>query len=141
MTKTTTSAAKGFVPSERDRRPRRSSQLPWLSTQRRLSGTANAVLQGGRDGRLRLPRDHRLHVLFAVAQHAQRGHDLRMLLEVRPCLVNRALGGLVDAHPEAKDQILSELELSTMAARRRLIVAEPALDELLGGRGHDAFDA
>src|SRR5713101_8073805 len=102
---------------------------------------ANAVLQGGRGGRLCLPRDHRLHVLFAVAQHAQRGHDLRMLLEVRPRLLNRALGGLVDAHPEAEDQILSELELSTMAARHRLIVAEPALDELLGGRGHDALDA
>src|SRR5437773_3963549 len=92
---------------------------------------ADAVLQRGRGGRLRLPRHHRLHVLFAVAQHAQSGHDLRVLFEIRPRLVNRALGGLIDAHPEAEDQIFSQPELSTVAARRLLVVAEPALDELL----------
>src|SRR6266852_4853410 len=102
---------------------------------------AYTVLQGGRGRRLRLAGHHGLHVLFAVAQHAQRGHDLGVLFEVRPRLLHRSIRRLVDAHPEAEDQVLSERELSTVAARRLLVVAEPALDELFGGRRDDALDA
>ena len=66
-------------------------------------------------------------------------HAVRILYVSRA--LDGALCGLVDAHPEAEDQILAELELSAVAARRLVIVAEPALDELLSGGGNDTLDA
>src|SRR5207253_7207613 len=102
---------------------------------------AHAVLQGGRGCRLCLAGDHRLHVLLAVAKHAERGHDLGVLLEVRARPLHCSIAGLVDAHPEAEDQVFPERELAAMSTRRLMVVAEPALDQLLGGGGDDALDA
>jgi hypothetical protein len=64
-----------------------------------------------------------------------------VLLEVRARALDDLLRGVVDAHPEAEDQILAELERAAAAARDLLIVADPALDELLGGGGDDPLDA
>jgi hypothetical protein len=64
-----------------------------------------------------------------------------VLLEVGARALDGPLRGVVDAHAEAEDQILAELERAALAPRGLLIVADPALDELLGGGGDDAFDA
>src|SRR5262245_15603572 len=69
---------------------------------------ANAVFKGGGGRRLRLPCGHRRHELFAVPQHAQRRHELGVLLEVRARSLDGSIDGFVDAHPEAEDQVLAE---------------------------------
>src|SRR6266481_5445430 len=102
---------------------------------------AHAVLQGGGGRRLRLPGRDRPHVLLAVAQHPQRGHDLGVLLEVWTRPPDGPLHAIVDAHPEAEDQVLAELERAAVAARRLLVVADPALGQLFRGGGDDALDA
>ena len=79
-------------------------------------------------------------MLLAVAQHAERRHHLGVLLERRARALHGALLRLVDAHAEAEDQILAELQRPAVPAGRRLIVAEPLLDELLGGGRDHAFD-
>jgi hypothetical protein len=88
---------------------------------------------------LRLPGGDCARVLLAVAQHPERRHDLGVLLEVRARALDGRRRGVVDAHAKAQDQRLAELERAAVAARGLLVVADPALDELLGGGGDDAL--
>src|SRR5262249_62096120 len=100
----------------------------------------HAVLDRRGGGRLSPALGDRLHVLLAVAQHAEGAHEFRVLLEVRARLLYRERLRVVDAHPESEDQILPARELAALGARRALIVVEPPVDELLGGGRDDALD-
>src|SRR2546425_3309763 len=101
----------------------------------------HAVFDRGGSGRLGLASRHPLHMLFAVAQHPERPPELGVLLEVRPRLSDGGLLSGVDGPAEPQDELLAELELTAVAPRHRLVVAEPAIDELLGRGRDDALDA